>query len=51
MNQFAKLFRRPKTMLKILYLSGNHKFFQKLPGIKFLYDRDRKSFCLLTIEA
>ena len=39
MIQVAELFRRPRTMLKILYFSGDQKFFQKSPGINFLYDR------------
>ena len=29
MGQVSELFRRPRTMLKILSFSGDHKFFQK----------------------
>ena len=44
MSQIAELFRRPRIMLKIHYFSGYQKFFQKSPGIKFLYDRGRILF-------
>ena len=37
MSQIAELFRRPRTMLKIFYFSGDHQFFQKLLGIKFFF--------------
>ena len=37
-SQVAGLFRRRRTMLKILYFSRDHQFFQKSLGIKFLYD-------------
>ena len=36
MNQVAELFPRPRSILKIL--CGDHQFFQKSQGIKFLYD-------------
>ena len=36
--------------LRILYFDGNYQFFQKSPGIKFLYDRGRELFHLLTGE-
>ena len=32
MNQVAELFRRPRTMLNMLYFSGDHHFFQKSHG-------------------
>ena len=51
MSQVTKLFRRPRTMLKILYFSQDHQFFQKSPGIKFLYDQGIKLFHLLAKEA
>ena len=51
MNQGAELFRRPRTMLKIFYFSGDNQIFQKSPGIKFLYDQGKKHFYLLAGEA
>ena len=51
MSQVAELFRRPRTMLKKLYFSGDHQFFQKSPGIKFIYDLGRKRFHLLVGKA
>ena len=42
MRQVAELFRRPRAMLKILYFSGDHHFFQKSPRINFLYHRGRE---------
>ena len=51
MSQVAELFRKPRKMLKILYFRGDQQFFQKLPGIKFLYDRGRELFHLLAREA
>ena len=51
MNQVAELFRRPTTMLEILYFSGDHQLFQKSPGIKILYDQGREPFHLLAGEA
>ena len=36
MSQVVEFFRRPRTMLKILYFSGDHQFFQNPPGINFL---------------
>ena len=51
MSQVTKLFRRPRTMLKILYFSQDHQFVQKSPGIKFLYDQGIKLFHLLAKEA
>ena len=42
MSQVAELFRRPRTMLKMPYFSGDHQFFQKSLGINFLYDRARE---------
>ena len=36
MSQVAELFRRPTTMLKTLYFSGNHHFYQKPPGTNFI---------------
>ena len=38
-------------MLKILYFSGGHQFFQILPGIKSLHDRGKKLIHLLAGEA
>ena len=35
MDQVAELFQRPRTILKILYFSGDDQFFQNSPGIKF----------------
>ena len=46
MNQVAELFPRPKDMLKIL--SRDHQFFQKSPGIKFLYDWGKELFNFMT---
>ena len=37
-------------MLKILYFSGGQQFFKISPGIKALYNRDRKLFHLLARE-
>ena len=51
MCQVAELIQRPKTMLKILYFSKEQQFFQKFPGIKFLYNRARQIFHLLAGEA
>ena len=48
MSQVRELFRKPRTVLKILYFSGIQEIFQKLPGIKFLHDRERELFHLLT---
>ena len=42
MRQVAELFQRPRTMLKILYFSGDHHFFQKWQRINFLYHRGRE---------
>ena len=50
MSQIAELFRRPRTMLKILDFSGDRQLFQKSQGIKFLDKRDRKFFHLLVGE-
>ena len=36
MSEVAGLFEKPRTMVKIFYFSGDHQFFQKLLGIKFL---------------
>ena len=36
MSQVAELFRRPTTMLKTLYFSGNHHFYQKPPRRNFI---------------
>ena len=36
--------------LRILYVNGDYQFFQKSPGIKFLYDWVRELFHLLTGE-
>ena len=49
MSQVVKLLRS-RTMLKMLYFSGDHQFCQKSPGIKFLYDRSRKLSHLLVGE-
>ena len=38
-------------MLIILCFNGEHKFFQKSPGIKFLYERATETFHLLAREA
>ena len=51
MSQVAEVFRRPRTMLKIFYSSGDHQLFQKSLGIKFLYDWVIDRFHLLTGEA
>ena len=48
MSQVRELFRKPRTVLKILYFSGIQEIFLKLPGIKFLHDRERELFHLLT---
>ena len=37
-------------MLKILYFSGGHQFFQISPGIKSLHDRGKKRMHLLAGE-
>ena len=50
MSQVAELLRRPRTMLKILYFSGDQKYFQKSPRINFLYDRSKKRFHSLAWE-
>ena len=50
MSQVVELFGRPSTILKMPYFSGDHQFFQKSPGVKFLYDPDRKRFRLLAGE-
>ena len=42
--QVAKLVRRSKTMLKLLYVSENNQFFQHSSGIKICYDRFRKLY-------
>ena len=42
--QVAKLVRRTKTMLKLLYVSENNQFFQHSSGIKICYDRFRKLY-------
>ena len=34
---WAKLFWKPRTMLKIIYFNGGHQFFQKSVEIKLLY--------------
>ena len=47
----AELARRPRTMLKILFFSEGHHFFQVPPAIKFIYERGRKYIYLLTWEA
>ena len=41
---------RPRTVLKILYFSRGHQFFQISRGIKSLYDRGRKLIHLLAGE-
>ena len=41
------LLRRPRTMLKTLYFSRDHQFFQVSQGITFLYDRGRKPFSFI----
>ena len=46
-SQVAELIPRLRTMLKILYISGAHQFFQISPGIKPLYDRGKKLFYVL----
>ena len=51
MSQVVELFGRPRTMLKMLCFIGDHQFFRNSPGVKFLYDRDRKLFHLLAGEA
>ena len=51
MSQVTEWFRRPRTMLKILYVSGNQEFFQKPPEIKLFYGRGRKHPYLLGGEA
>ena len=38
-------------MLKIIYLSGGQQFFRISPGIKALYDRDRRLVHLLAGKA
>ena len=47
-NQIAELVRRPRIMLKIIYFSGGHQFFQTSPGIKSLYDRGRKFYFFIS---
>ena len=44
MSQVSEWFWRPKTMLKILYFSGDNQFLPKLPGIMFLYDWVKRIF-------
>ena len=51
MIQVVELFRRPRTMRKILDFGRDHQLFQHLQGIEFLYDRGRKPFYLLAWEA
>ena len=46
MNQVAELFPRPRSILKIL--CGDHQFFQKSQGIKFLYDWGKELFNFVT---
>ena len=43
MRQVAELFRRPRTMLKILWFIGDYQFFQKSAGIKCFHDPVRKN--------
>ena len=50
-SQVVELFRRLRTMLKILYFSGDHQFFQKLRRVKFLYDRGTELYHLLAGQA
>ena len=38
LNKVVELFRRPSTMLEILYFNSDRQFFRKSPGIKFFYD-------------
>ena len=51
MCQVAELFQIHWTMLKILYFSGDHQVFQKLPTIKFLYSHGRKHFSFIGWES
>ena len=51
MSQVVELFRRPRTMLKMLYFTGDNQFFKKLPEINLLYDLGRKLFLLLARQA
>ena len=43
-SQVAKLVRRPRIMMKMLYFSGGYQFFQITPGIKSHYEWVQKSF-------
>ena len=38
MSHVPGLFRRPRTILKLLFFSGDKQFFKKLPAINVLYD-------------
>ena len=51
MIQVVELFRRPRTMRKILDFGSDYQLFRNLQGIEFLYDRGRKPFNLLAVEA
>ena len=51
MSQVAEVFRGPRAMPKIFYSSGDHQFFRKSLGIKFLYDWVIERFHLLTGQA
>lgn len=46
LSQVEESFQRHRTILKIIFLGGDHQFFYKSPRIKFLYDRGRKRFQL-----
>ena len=50
MSRTAELFWRPRTILKILYFSGDYQFFQKSLEIKF-FDQGRNLFHSLAWEA
>ena len=50
-SQIAEFVRRPRTMLKIFFFIGGHKFFLISPGIKLLHDRGTKPIHLFVGEA
>ena len=47
MSQVAKLSRKTRIMLKILYFSGDHQFFKKSLGIKIILQTGWKTFKLV----